>query len=804
MSNKKIFLSTLTFMMLGAISVGAAPVTIEQALQSAQQFVANGPLKAPKQGGNSVSLAYEARSKAGEADYYVFNRGANDGFVLVSGDDRTVPVLGYSDNGSFDFDKVPDNMRWWLSQYQKELQTLRDNPNARAHKPTKVARKVNPLIPTMWNQTSPYNAQCPTFTLNNATNQAVTGCVATAMAQVMYYHRWPDRGTGSISYSCDVGQVGVTQQLSANFSQSVYDWNNMLLEYDSNSSQTAINAVARLMRDAGYSVEMNYKRSSSGAQTSKVINALTSYFKYDPDLYIIYRDYFGITGWEQKLRDELDARRPIFYAGQSSEGGHAFVVDGYTTDGYFHINWGWGGMSNGYFVITMLNPNDQGVGSFDGGYNEGQQAIVGIKPDDGVTDPMAVMGFYDSFSANQGSVNLGGNATFTADAIGFFGKKNWNTLKWGVCIMSEDESTMVVSPSLNLDMSDIYTMQYFDGIELGCAIPGNLKKGIYHVKLVYSANDLPHAFFYCTSDGPAYVKMEVKADGKAYFNNVVTQPNLSLVSLSASSTTLYTNHPFEITADVKNDGIEYNGNMYFALLQNGVKKVTGTPMLVNIAQDGTKTINSQLTAPSTTGQYQLAMFDANNNQVGNSIAVTVEAASDHNLSMVSNLTVPSSVMPADEIEASVQLSNSGGPFMGSIEMFLLPLEGNSINSILASDLVTIPTGETVTVNFKCAVGAVIGSSYRLWLRNPNPEYVNSYYVWGSPVTITIGDYPVPLLPGDVDASGVVDVADVTILINIILTKDNAANYGGRADINGDGKVDAADINQVINYILGRH
>lgn len=775
-----------------AFTTQATPVTIEQAMASAQQFFnGNNGRHAPAT--TSLRHAYTAPS----AQYYVFNRGTSDGFVIVSGDDRTMPILGYVDSGSFNYDQLPDNLRWWLGEYQRELEYLQSHPQVAVRQNAKVSTSVTPLVTSNWNQSAPYNNMCPTYVKSGATYRAVTGCVATAMAQIMYYHRWPAQGTGSVSYNYAVGGQS-SQNLTANLSQSLYDWDNMLDDYISPGIATVHqNAVALLMRDVGYSVEMMYNDGSSGAYSENVPDALKNHFGYDQDTRIIYRQYFGITGWEQILRDELDAHRPIYYSGSTSGGGHAFVVDGYNSDGYFHINWGWGGMSDGYFIISMLNPDSQGIGSFEGGYNNYQAAVVGIQPAHEDADPYAFGAFYDGFSPEVSQVALGESATLAVTQAALLGNKNWETLYWGHVVLSEDETVVVQSPTYDGDASSIEPWYYYS-FNTTVTPSTSLSDGRYHIRLVYQANGLPYRLFNPSSQGSGYILMEVR-NGMAYFT-APDSPNLSLVDLTVNSTTLYSGNMFEVKATLHNDGLEYYDNVHFALVRNGSQAVASADIGIDVAQGGEQTFGTRMTAPSTAGTYQLALYDKDNNRLGETITVTVAQASAFDLELVSELQLENETMPADHVRAVAQVKNNGGNYMGVIEVAILPTDTLRIKSRFYSQIVTIPAGETRQVAFDGSFGGVIGETYRLWLRNPNRS--DAYYLWGNPALFTVADYTTSLF-GDINGDGAVDISDINLVINAMLGLSQDQSIESLCDVNGDGSVDISDINLLINAMMGR-
>lgn len=361
----------------------AGPVDKQQAQQQAQAFFAKKGKTLKK-----VSKPYKAPRKAAatdEAYYYVFNSEGNNGFVIVSGDDRTAPVFGYSDTGSFDENNIPENMRAWLEGYVEEIKALdsetpvvsSDAPLTRMRKAESVMRPIAPLITAKWNQNSPYNDNCPTYN----GSKCATGCVATAMAQVMYYYRAQSvNATTAEIPAYTISKRGIS--IPATPANSPIDWANMTDTYSSSSTAAQNDAVAVLMAYCGRSVEMEYGP-SSGAVTAYIPSALQTYFGYATGGNYLSREGYALDEWATMVYEELLAARPLIYGGSSAGGGHAFVVDGYDGEGLFHFNWGWGGMSNGYFLLQVANPNNNsgiGASSTSDGYARSQGAIFGVNP----------------------------------------------------------------------------------------------------------------------------------------------------------------------------------------------------------------------------------------------------------------------------------------------------------------------------------------------------------------------------------------------------------------------------------------
>ena len=297
--------------------------------------------------------------------YYVFNNDAG-GFVIIAGDDAVTPVLGYTSTGSFDAENLPDGLKDLLKSYERQIAALGDNYVAN-QTATRAAFTGEKLLKTAeWNQMAPFNKYTP--------NNYVTGCVATAGAIVMKHHGYPAKGTGSHSYTWN------GKDLTANFEHD-YDWANMPTKYTVGNDE-AFDGVARLMSDLGVAVEMKYAKGGSGASMEDLLTALKKYFGYSKYARLLAIADLGAEVWNDRLRAEIDANRPILYSAvDSNKGGHSFVIDGYK-DESFSVNWGWGGYCDGFYRIGALNPETGGKPLGDQ-YNLSQSAVFSLQPSDG-------------------------------------------------------------------------------------------------------------------------------------------------------------------------------------------------------------------------------------------------------------------------------------------------------------------------------------------------------------------------------------------------------------------------------------
>lgn len=344
---------------LGYSSLQAKRITQWQAQQQAYSFW--GKQMPQKAKAKSRAATTASRSDA----YYVFNNDAG-GFVIIAGDDAVTPVLGYTSTGSFDAENLPDGLKDLLKSYERQIAALGDNYVAN-RTATRAAFTGEKLLKTAeWNQYAPFNKYTP--------NNYVTGCVATAGAIVMKHHGYPAKGTGSHSYTWN------GQDLTANFEHD-YDWANMPTKYTVGNDE-AFDGVARLMSDLGVAVEMKYAKGGSGASMEDLLTALKKYFGYSKYARLLAIADLGAEVWNDRLRAEIDANRPILYSAvDSNKGGHSFVIDGYK-DESFSVNWGWGGYCDGFYRIGALNPETGGKPLGDQ-YNLSQSAVFSLQPSDG-------------------------------------------------------------------------------------------------------------------------------------------------------------------------------------------------------------------------------------------------------------------------------------------------------------------------------------------------------------------------------------------------------------------------------------
>ena len=454
----------IQFLLVLLLALGYSPlqakrITQWQAQQQAYSFWG-------KQMPQKAKAKSRTATTASPSDaYYVFNNDAG-GFVIIAGDDAVTPVLGYTSTGSFDAENLPDGLKDLLKSYERQIAALGDSYVAN-QTATRAAFTGEKLLKTAeWNQMAPFNKYTP--------KNYVTGCVATAGAIVMKHHGYPAKGTGSHSYTWN------GKDLTANF-EHTYDWASMPDKYDG-TNDAAFDGVARLMADLGVAVEMNYAKDGSGSYIGDLVTALQKYYGYSKLSHLMAIEDVGAEAWNGRLRDEIDANRPVLYAASdpNTGGGHAFVIDGYK-DESFSVNWGWGGYCDGFYKIGALNPESVGKPTGDK-YNVGQSAVFGMQPSDG-TEKVSGMGFLTNvgelqmLNMNITDVKKGQNGVIFSAPIGNTGDQPY-TGEAAVALMNaKGEMREIVSSSSqtfnNLSRGSYYPYLSFSFVSTVDAEPGD-------------------------------------------------------------------------------------------------------------------------------------------------------------------------------------------------------------------------------------------------------------------------------------------------------------------------------------------
>ncbi|GHU70123.1 hypothetical protein FACS189413_10040 [Bacteroidia bacterium] len=493
---KKVFSIWISLLIISFSGILCAkPIESRQAEKVALQY-----LKKSRRSGMKNNIRLTAvrsqssvlRSDAAGAVYYIFNINDNQGFIIVSGDDVAAPVLAYSENGKYDLQNLPPNFTYWMNGMETEIreaqkQSLTAGPATQLQwsdyltgnvlRSSSETEEPSFLIQTKWNQLAPYNDLCPRV----ANEETATGCVATAMAQIIKFHRYPGKANPMPAYQTYSRSIDIP----AIDSPAGYDWDKMTNEYSAGSTPEENAAVAGLMYHCGVATKMDYNIASYGGSGTTIMDAGTAfrnYFNYAQNIQINQRLYYSDTEWMACLIDEVVQRqRPVFYAGtDASGGGHAFVCDGYNPDGnYFHFNWGWGGLYDGWFLLNALNPGTGGAGSGSGVYSKNQNILTHITPvADGEPLQNVLKLINDLESNTSANISVGASWTTTTD-IANLGLFDFTGDICVVLVNTTNSSTVQVGVLKNVTLNSLYYIHS----SISCKLPPYAKAGNYQLQI---------------------------------------------------------------------------------------------------------------------------------------------------------------------------------------------------------------------------------------------------------------------------------------------------------------------------------
>ena len=815
---KKILLSLLAFM--ATVAVNAEQVSKHQALQKAQQFMPG------KQFGEARNYARSGGSTAGEP-FYVFNAEGNQGFVIVSGDDRTTEILGYSKTGSLDLNRLPENLKGWLDGYARQIEALGTSTQPVQRAKTRGADSwaaIAPIIQTQWNQYYPYNKMCPDkngydwgdegfdtehlMTDDQVLYHCVTGCVATAMAQVIYYWRCLD--------DCQVLPMYTTATKSWKMNelqQTTFKWDKMKATYDGKETDESADAVAELMRYCGQAVNMDYNLGASEAALSPY--HLAEYFGFRKNAKQVMRYNYSEKDWERMIYKELSAEdgpRPVIYSGRSNSGGHQFIVDGYDGNGLFHMNWGWGGMSDGYYVLSLANSDELGAGggTSKDGYSLNQNAIIGLMPDDGKDEmPQFHAGFYQNLEQDvffRGSasedftdVSLPGSVCFRFNdpyiPAGTFSctfKLGWGLYQNGSLLKELGVTESITSWN--------YWYEYH---ETPFSFGGGLADGHYQFRLLYKL-DGSSDWQLCENQGLVFVDAEIldnkltlrRSSESEYTSGVIID------EVTFSSTDFEVGKPVEATVKLTNHGDSFQELICFWV---GDKRVTLVCGSVESGKTGTVKLHF---TPTESGNTTFCITTDGTKTEDNIVwseEVTVSESKPQNLSATA--TTPglrNHVLIGTTLRINANITNEGtNTYENSIilEVYknMNEIDWSSGTISLSGPLVltksvmaTILPGEAKEVNFEVKDLDLDGV-----------YFYDIYYVSAGVHEELLIDPAIDTYfslteakEGDVTIDGEVDDDDVAAIVQLIMT----GQYDEKADLNGDKNVDAADLVLLLKII----
>lgn len=555
--------SLLSLLLGTACSVAwAGPIDIHQARGLAAQFLKSHHSEAQLERDTFAPT----RKRMGGADaetelpvYYVFNATDDAGFVVVSADDRTAPILGYATSGRFDAATMPPHVEEWMETYAQQIAAL-DAYVTTSEQVSDTRAPISPLLTTLWNQDAPYNGQCPL----QGSARTHTGCTATALAQVMKYHEWPAEQTTVIpAYTTSTVQIYVPE-----LAPTVFRWSEM---HDDYHYTDYASAVAELMRYCGQALQSDFTSGSTSAYLTDVPDVLKTYFGYDPHMEFLYQANYPISEWEDLIYAELAAGRPVLHAGTSLGAGHAFVCDGYDGAGMFHFNWGWGGMYDGYFKLSLLTPGTEGIGAGTAdGFSANQRIVIGIQPPTGESPAMKP---FSALNLQQSGTNLycdfqNPNTTSATAHVGFALLDATGNIER----LLKDCGTMTLK-GYNLERN-------WAGLYMGPYGEVDLTPGVHRIAAVSKAQtegDWQHA-----GTKQTYFEVEI-GEGNELLNAVIHPiQQMEIASFECiSSAVVGSNLTVRVT--VNNQGDDLNSMLYFYVSETDHMgtPVTRIPLLLH-------------------------------------------------------------------------------------------------------------------------------------------------------------------------------------------------------------------------------
>lgn len=639
----------VTFAALTLIGAGAAQARSLSPAQALSRALTDGDtpasvsqMRAPSRVQADITLNV---LNSNEPALYVISRGEGNGFVIVSADDAVAPLLGYSDN-DLDLDNIPDNFRWWLSEYQAEISAGLNSGATAYEAPAMAARQaIEPLCTTKWDQDAPYNDLCP----KSGSRSTYAGCVAVAMAQVIKYHNYPEKGTGTHSYRWG------SERLEFDYANTTFQWDLMLDRYSGSASSAQRNAVATLVYGCGVGVDMGYGTSASGAQSTAVPGAMREYFGYDKGISMAVRLAYSSEEWENMIYDQLANVGPIYYSGRGESGGHAFVCDGYK-EGMFHFNWGWSGVSDGYYRLTRLVPGTQGIGGNSDGFNTDQNIILNArKPQEGSTLPDPYIMCTTPLTASVSGTTLSLPCTFIS-----YTPYSMTSGRLALRIYDWDTNELIRT----FNGSNAAWQPGSGYSRLSFALSG-LTAGHYRGDLMFLYNNVYYPVRHITLDTGSF---EITRTASKLTVEAIKAGNLQWGQLALVSP-MYSNKIFGLSIPYSYDGDKDIWYQLTPILKNGSVTVAKGEMLNTLITPGSGEVDyagSWLNVPAP-GDYELELVDGNSKSLG-SINVTVQTYSGSNASFItvssSDWMITSTV--ADNIVIDATAKSTVGYFAGTL------------------------------------------------------------------------------------------------------------------------------------------
>lgn len=781
-------------------TVWAGNISESQAKSIATNFVINHGMRTSGLNLVHKSARLNSASTTEAPAFYVFNNSIkNSGYVIVAGDDRAPAVLGYSDQGTFDPQYIPEAMQELLEGYTAQIESLEQG--AKAFMPIKSGIAIRPLVTAVWSQNNPFNIRLPFLPSGK---HAYTGCVATAMAQVMYYWKWPARPTREIPAYTSTYQVSPTETLEIDMPELPvidFNWDAMHDTYQTTDTMsTAALAAATLSLYCAQALEMTFKPSSSGASTSSIPSHAAAYFDYDASAHMESRYKYSTQGWADLLYSELAAGRPVIYSGSKKNSGHSFICDGYDGNGMFHINWGWNGNSNGYFLLNVLNPDLQGTGSASGayGYIFSQGALVGFQPNKGgnhIFEVTATNVTLNSYVGTRGYTSDG----FKVYVSGKFNNYTSDTLDisfgWGLFQDGELIDRLYSAYNHALRPGYLHTHTNRELI-----FGEGITSGTYRIMPMYTEYGMNN-WRPCAGAERNYIEVTINGNqctASGYGTAGMNDYTINDITMTGH---MHNGRPIDIDVNMTNNG--QSSNVLLHMFVNGTYAAAG---YVGMEPGETEDIHYTYLFENA-GNYNLTWsWNEDGSDPIASRTITINQMPAANLSAdISVLNVTNAnnkIITSDKFSVVLTITNNGTTTYSediSAKLYKNVYNTSGTNVQGKYQSITLAPGESTTVQFDMD-NVIDGWKYfvKVYYYSSGTETsLNSTYAY----TIVFPEIPEFVL-GDVNNDNSVSILDVTVLIDYLLSPGSVTINMDAANVNNDGIISISDVTALIDMLLG--
>ena len=602
----------------------AAPITKETARKKALQFLTErGDNVAASRGAQSLEM--QLRDGADVEKLHVFNVGQKEGFVIISGDDCTGDlILGYADRGEISTNNIPDNLRAWLQGYSDQISWMQQHgiknevAASRALTGSSVRKPVSPVMATLWNQGEPYSNYCPKMDSDGSIG-TVTGCVATAAAQVMLYQAKKNNIPSTLTTVIPgyANNTGYWWYIDGNQASRMpqkpaitINWEEIPLEAEPSTSD-AIEQVAHLMEYVGAGVKMQYDSGGSQSSSSDIPYMLKTYFGYDANVQCVERNNYTYSDWLNLIYQELTTNGPVLYSGQSTGGGHSFVLDGYSDEDYFYVNWGWGGMSNGYFKLSVMHSDHQGIGgsTSQDGYSYQQDAIIGVNPINSGIDISTRLTVSNAWPETVTHTRKSGNQDFSNVVLHSAMMNKTSTTQsfdFGFALYQDGVFKQILWQE---SVDNLHNNSGWSDYAIPSSFGAGLEDGIYQCVPV-SRKKNSETWYPDFNSEAFYIKATVKG-------NTLTLEVNSIVNLLATSFTVSDSptagQPVTVRTTIQNNGTLYYGDLSLGYDYGGYQLLA--TQQIEMEAGKTSTIDFTFT-PDFSGSLTLQVTDKNKKVIG--------------------------------------------------------------------------------------------------------------------------------------------------------------------------------------------